>query len=222
MQASPSDSTLKWVRIAGLVAVLGAMVGMIGDYCLLYSPGGGYMDGDYAFMHAIPNTRLLWGHYLGILAIPFESAGLYMVWLGLQPMGRRVATGSVLAGMYTMFAGVAYHGGVYPMADAVRRGGGQMEAYRPFNEPLGLAFAVVFFLLIAVLTVAILRGKTAFAPWMAAVSPLMGYMLVLLLYFTVPLVGNFLAPMGFNLAMAIFFGVLAWKAPLWLPKAMVD
>jgi hypothetical protein len=216
MQVDASDSPLKWARIAGLVAVLGAIVGMMGDYCLLYAPGGGYMDGDYAFLRDIPNGRLIWGHYLGILAIPFEAAGLYLVWLGLQPLGKKTALGSVLVGVYVMFVGVAYHGGVYPLADAVRMGGGQMEAFRPFNEPLGLAFAATFFLLITGLTIAILRGKTLFPKIMAVFSPIVSYSLVMVLYFVLPAVGYFLAPMGFNLSMAIFFGVLAWTAPRWM------
>lgn len=216
MEASTKDTNLSYLRIAGFVAVLGACIGMVGDYCLLYSPGGGYMDGDYAFLRDIPNSRLIWGHYLGILAIPLEAAGLYIVWLALQPMGRKIALGSVLAGLYIMFCGVAYHGGVYPLADAVRMGGGQMEAYRPFNEPLGLAFAVAFFVLVAVFTVAIARGKTALPSWMAACSPLVGYGIVMAFYFAFPIVGNLLAPLGFNLSMAIFFGVAAATGRRWV------
>lgn len=219
----PADNafiSLKWARIAGFVAVMGALIGMVGDYCLLYAPAGGYLDGDYAFLHDIPNARLLWGHYLGILAIPLEGAGLYLVWLGLQPMGRRIALGSVCAGLYIMFVGVAYHGGVYPLADAVRMGDGQMEAFRPFNEPLGLGFAAVFFVLVALLTVAILRKKTAFPTWYAVFSPLFSYLLVTSLIFVAPPVGNFLAPMGFNLSMALFLGMLAGTAAKWLPPSV--
>ena len=215
MDSGNHSGTLSILRMAGLVSVLGACIGMVGDYCLLYAPGGGYMDGDYAFLREIPNSRLIWGHYLGILAIPLEAAGLYIVWLALQPMGRKIALGSVLAGLYIMFCGVAYHGGVYPMADAVRMGAGQMEAYRPFNEPLGLAFALAFFVLVAVFTIAIVRGKTALPRWLAVCSPLVGYGIAMALYFMVPIVGNLLAPLGFNLSMAIFFGVAAATGPRW-------
>lgn len=217
MTTDTAESRLQWARIAGMVAVVGAMVGMVGDYCLLYAPSGGYLDGDYAFLRDIPNSRLIWGHYLGILAIPLQAAGLYLIWLGLQPLGRRIAVASVCAGLYIMFAGVAYHGGVYPLADAVRMGATQMEAFRPFNEPLGLAFAVVFFVLVALMTGAILRGKTAFPRSYAAFSPLLSYLLVSSLMFVAPAVGNFLAPMGFNLSMAIFYAALAATARRWLP-----
>jgi hypothetical protein len=219
MAATERTTTLQWARTAGIVAVIGALMGMVGDYCLLYAPDGGYLDGDYAFLRTIPNDRLLWGHYLGILAIPLEGAGLYLIYLGLRPMGQRIAMASVIAGLYILFAGVAYHAGVYPLADAVRMGSAQVEAFRPFNEPLGLGFAAVFFVLIAVLTVAIWRGKTAFPKHYAAYSPLFSYLAVTGLLFVVPSVGNLLAPMGFNLSMALFFVVLATTAPRWLPRA---
>lgn len=211
-----ADHRLRWARFAGIVAVLGAVTGMCGDYCLLYAPGGGYMDGDYAFLRDIPNSRLIWGHYLGILGIPLEAAGFYLVWLSLLPLGRRTAMGAVIAGLYIMFSGVAYHGTVYPLADAVRQGGGQMEAFRPFNEPLGLAFAGVFFLLVIVMSWWILRGKTALPRWMAGVTPVVSYTVVMGLYLVLPGVGNLLAPMGFNLGMGLFFGVMAATAADWL------
>jgi hypothetical protein len=212
MDSAQAHDCLKWARVAGLVAILGAIIGMVGDYCLLYSPEGGYMDGDYAFMRGIPNTRLLWGHYLGILAIPLEAAGLYLVWLGLLPQGRRLALVAVCAGMYLMFLGVAYHATVFPFGDAVR-----WQDLRPFNEPLGLGFAAAFFALVLVFTVAMARGKTAYPRWMAGLSPLLVYGVVIACYFLLPGIGNFLAPMGFNLSMAVFYGALTLTAARWIP-----
>jgi hypothetical protein len=95
MQAASFPERLKWIRIAGIVAIGGALVGMMGDYCLLYSPQGGYLDGDYGFLEGISMNRVLWGHYLGVLAIPFEAAGLYLIWLGLLPLGRKIAFGAL-------------------------------------------------------------------------------------------------------------------------------
>ncbi|HEX2900296.1 MAG TPA: DUF6796 family protein [Bacteroidia bacterium] len=216
MQADLAAQRLQWMRIAGLVAIAGAMVGMVGDYCLLYAPGGGYMDGDYGFLEGISMDRILWGHYLGILAIPFEAAGLYLIWLGLLPQGRKTAFAALFVGLYLMFLGVSYHGGIYPLADAVTVGNGKMELFRPFNEPLGLVFAASFFVSVLVLTIAILRGKTAFPKRIALASPLLSYGIVTAMVPLWPAAGNFLAPMGFNLCMAIFYGVLAMTAKTWV------
>jgi hypothetical protein len=193
---------------AGIVAIMGALVGMVGDICLLYTPNGGYLDGDYQFLKHIPNTRLLWGHYLGILAIPFEAAGIYLVALALRPLGKRISLAAALLGIYLIFPGIAYHASIYPMADAVRAGGNWVEAFRPFNEPLGLVFAAAFLLLMVPVTIWIARGKTLLPPWVALTAPLGTYLLWTSLIWAWPLAGNFLAPMGFNLSMAIFFAVI--------------
>jgi hypothetical protein len=232
MDSASYPDRLKWARIAGCVAILGALIGMVGDYCLLYSPEGGYMDGDYAFMRGISNTRLLWGHYLGILAIPLEAAGLYLIWLGLLPQGRRLAFAAVCAGMYLLFLGVSYHATVFPFGDAVRwepwnagrsqlNGAGEgtplsLEAWRPFNEPLGLGFAAAFFALVLVFTVAMARGKTAYPRWVAGLSPLFVYGGVLIIFLLYPTIGNLLAPLGFNLSMAVFYGALTLTARTWI------
>lgn len=214
---APSHPRLRLLHRAGLLAVLGAIVGMAGDYCLLYSPQGGYLDGDFDFLSQISHSRMLWGHYLGLLAIPLEAAGLVLVWHGLRPLGERVAWIACCAGLYLMFCGVAYHGTVYPFAAQVG-GTADPALLRPFSEPLGLAFAAVFMILVAVLTVTILRGKTAWPRSMALASPLLSYAAVMGLYLALPPVGNLLAPMGFNLSMAVFYGALALSARRWLPE----
>ena len=61
------------------------------------------------------------GHYLGLFAIPLEAAGLFLVYRALLPAGKRLALGAALAGLYLIYPGVAYHGTVYPLSDAVRR-----------------------------------------------------------------------------------------------------
>ncbi len=214
MEATQS-SHLKWLQIAGITAVIAALIGMIGDICLLYSPNGGYEAGDFEFLRAIPNSRLIWGHYLGLVAIPFESAGIYLVWLALAPLGKKTAWAAAIFGLYLMFIGVGYHVTVYPLADAIRTNPAQVEAFRPFSEPLGLVFAIAFFVAIAALTLVIARGKTRLPKWFAFVSPLATYPLWVLAYLIVPSVGNLLAPTGFNLSMAIFFGLMTWKAKAW-------
>lgn len=210
-----APSQLKWLQIAGITAVIAALIGMVGDVCLLYSPNGGYETGDFEFLRAIPNSRLIWGHYLGLFAIPFESAGIYLIWTALLPMGKKAAWTAAIFGLYLMFIGVGYHVTVYPLADAIRTSPSQVEAFRPFSEPLGMVFAVAFFIGVASLTWLIAAGKTHLPKWFAAFSPMATYPVWILAYLLIPSIGNVLAPTGFNLSMAIFFGLLTLKAPSW-------
>lgn len=198
----------KSAQAAGWIAIIGALISCVGDTLLLYHPHGGYLDGDYAFLAEIGYQRQIWGHYLGILCIPLEAGGIYLIYLALQKTSRKLALGAGLTGLYLMFCGVAYHGTVYPLADAVRTGPDAVEAIKWFSEPLGLMFAGTFMLLMLFLAVMILQGKTHLSRWTALASPVVTYPVWTLLMFVVPPVGNFLSPMGFNLSMAVFFAAI--------------
>jgi hypothetical protein len=206
-EIAPSSS-LKYARAAGFIAIFGALIGCLGDTLLLYHPSGFYLDTDYASLAEIGSRRLLWGHYLGILAIPLEAGGIYLIYLALQKSGQKLALGAGILGLYLMFCGVAYHGTIYPMADAFERGPEAVGAMKVFGEPLGMAFAGVFMLLMLGMAVMILQGKTHLKRWTVLASPIVTYPIWTVLAFAIPSVGNFLMPMGFNLSMAIFFGAM--------------
>ena len=218
MSIETPDAQKRLLRIAGIIAALGAFLGMCGDYFLLYTPLGGYENGDYAFFLGISYKSLLLGHYLGVLAIPLQAAGIYLVYHGLQPLGQWFARGAAAVGVYLIFVGVAYHGALYPMHKAMWEsmevGNVELiETFRPFNEPLAAAFAIGFFVLMLGLVITFLRGGTRFPKWVVFVTPVATYPIWVLAYFVWPSVGNFLLPAGFNLSMLIFFSAIlfAWR-----------
>jgi len=210
MDKAPSSA--KWFRLAGLIAILAALTGVVADTCLLYSAEGGYETGDFAFMGDISWSRLQWGHYLGILVIPFEALGILLVYRGLQPAGHKIALGALFLGIWIMFPGVAFHGACYALRIPADMGGGAgtelMEILKTFVNPLGAVFAVGFFVLIAVFAVKVWQGKSLFPRQVLLFSPLLTYPLWILSYFAFPPLGNFLLPAGFNLSMAIFFAAM--------------
>jgi hypothetical protein len=193
---------------AGGFALLGAVLGMVADTLLLYHPDGGYFDGSYGFLRDISLSRILAGHYLGIAAIPLEAGGIYLLYRSLLPLGMRTALVAAGLGVYLIFPGVAYHASIYPFAFALQANPAALEVFRPFNEPLGLVFAMSFLALMLPVTVWMFRGRTALPTWYGWASPLLTYPLWIGLSFALPVVGNFLAPMGFNLSMAILFALL--------------
>lgn len=215
MRDLPSPQRL--VVWAGFTALVGALLGCVSDCLLLYNPKGGYLAGDYHFLADIPLSRAIWGHYLGIFAIPLQAAGMYLVYRMLRPAGQRLALGAALIGVFLIFPGVAYHATVFPLIEGIRQDPKILALYRPFSEPLGLLFAGAFLLLMAGLAMQILRGVTTLPRWTVILSPIVTYPLwVAMLYLWVR-IGAFLLPMGFNLSMAILFGRMLWQE--WPQKA---
>lgn len=207
---NPSEH--KILRISILVAVLAGLIGCVADTLLLYSPTGGYLDGSYEFLRGISEERMLWGHYLGIVAIPFEAAGLFLMYKALAPKSAFFAGSAVVLGIFIFIPGLVYHGSVFAIWEAVNTNDqAAFETMKKFNEPLGLGFAAGFFLLFASFTGLVLTGKTLFKKWVALFTPPVSYAICLLCYLLVPAIGNYLAPMGFNLSMAIFY-FMAFRA----------
>lgn len=198
-----SGKTLRW---CALVAVVAAALGTVADTFLLYNPFGGYFAGDYQFLATKSHAEMLIGHYLGIFAIPFEAAGLVLIFQGMLLMGRKMAWASVIAGLLVFMPGVTYHASVFPLWQAVNSGNASdLEMYKSFSEPLAVVFVGAFFLLMLGFAISVLAGKTAFPKWVVVFSPLVVYGLIFLLSFLLPSAGNFLLPMGFNLSMGIFY-----------------
>lgn len=194
------------LRLCAMVAVVAAALGTVADTFLLYNPEGGYFAGDYQFLSIKTHSEMLIGHYLGILAIPFEAAGLVLIFQGMLPLGPKMAWASVVAGLLVFMPGVTYHASVFPIWQAVKAGNaGDLELYKSFSEPLAVIFVGGFFLLMLGFVVSVLSGKTAFPKWVVVFSPLVVYGILFLLAFTVPAVGIFLLPMGFNLSMGVFY-----------------
>lgn len=201
-----------YFRIAGLIAIAAALIGVVADICLLYSANGGYETGDFAFMGDVSWNSLLWGHYLGVLVIPFEACGIWLVYEGLKPAGKKFSLAALVLGLWIMFPGVSFHGATYGMRIPADQPSDQaaewVEVLRPFLEPLGAIFAVGFFTLILMFSWKVWQGKSLFKKQILLFSPLLTYPLWVGAYFAIPSLGNYLLPAGFNLSMAIFFAAM--------------
>ncbi len=201
-------SELSWARRLTWVAVLGAAIGAIGDTLLLYVPTGGYEDPQMGFMASIGNDRLLAGHLLGVLAIPLEAGGLWLVWKMLQPSGRRIANLAAVLGAYVVSIGTATHALFYPLAQAARTSPEAVAQAKSFLDPIAGLFVIGFFVLFVMMIILILRGKTLLPKWTAWTTPITIYAVSILFYILLPVVGNVMIPAAFNLGMMVFYLVL--------------
>ncbi len=193
-----------------MLGIAGAVLGAAADVLLLYIPDADLLDRSYAYLKEIPYEGLVWGHFLGIFAIPLTLAGYRMVCHALEPMGGNVAWGVFGVVVLMFFAGVCYHGSLIFVAQALKDGQ-SIESLRVYFEPLGAVLVFGFAALSLTLMVLILSLKTRFPRWVALFNPLFIYLLFVAAYFSIPQVGNILLLAGFNLANALFLFV-SWIA----------
>jgi len=186
-----------------MLGIVGAMLGAAADVLLLYVPGADLLDGSYAFLTEIPYKGLVWGHFLGIFAIPLTLAAL-------EPMGGNVAWGVFGVIVLVFFAGVCYHASLIFVAQALKDGQ-NIENLRVYFEPLGTVLAFSFAALSLTLMILILSLKTRYPRWVGLFNPLFIYLLFVATYFFLPQIGNILLIAGFNLANALFL-FFSWIA----------
>ncbi len=206
----------KTLRILLVISIMACAVGCIADYLLLYSPRGNYHHGDYVFLLDISPERMMWGHYLGILFIPFELLGFWVLSKAFKNYGRVFPLLFFAAITYIMFPGVVYHGLLSFVAALMRQSPDGMlvdDSIRALFEPLAIIMGFFFFIFTLFLVKALWDRKVELPRWLIFFNPALIYVLVVGIYFLWPLVGNYLMVAGFNFANGVFLSACAFA--LW-------
>lgn len=197
-------------KIFWRLALLGAALGVLADICLLHSPNAVYENMDYQFLLEISPNSLLLGHYLGILAIPLEGLGLWLLIQGLWPQKPLLKGVLMFFVAWILLIGVVYHAAIVWLAAWLREGH-DIEAVRHFFEPLGTGLAALFLGLAVPFTVLVWRRKTAYTRALLAANPLFLYPICILLYIFWPALGRYTAVAGFNLSIFLLFVALRFQ-----------
>ncbi len=224
VSASPTVRTL---RIAGLVAAGAALTCVVGDLSLQYTANrADLLAPDYRYFVGIPEWRLLLGHYLGVLALPLQLAGMWLMYQALLPAGRRLALAIGVGGAYAVAAGPGLHStsallalvvqaraSASPSMQAVLTG--ILQRSGPFVNPLGAVILTT--MVMTYLGYALVVGfrPTRLPRWMALCNPLTFLLAGGLLSLAIPRVALVVVPAGLNLTHLCFYvlvSVLLWNA----------
>ncbi len=188
-----------------IISICAALLSCVADVLLLYSPLGNYHTGDYAFLKDIPLERMMWGHYLGILLIPFELLGIGVVINSFHKINIQKKIVAMAACIFVLTVGVAYHGMIIFVASAIQQNGIESaQELKYYFEPFGAILGILF----VVLTILFIHGIHKRWTWLpkkiVAFNPAFIYILLIIIYLIFPPLGNILIVAGFNLAIAVF------------------
>jgi hypothetical protein len=192
------------------LALLGAALGVVADICLLHSASAVYENMDYRFLLDISPNSLLWGHYLGIFAIPLEGLGLWLLIQGLWAEKWLLKGVLMFFVAWILLIGVVYHAAITWLAAWLREGH-SIELVRHFFEPLGTALAVLFLGLAVPFSVLVWRKKSLYTRALLWGNPLFLYPICILLYIFWPAIGRYTAVAGFNLSIFLLFIALRFQ-----------
>jgi hypothetical protein len=216
--------TLKLIRLAGIVGIITGIAMSVADISLLYSPAGGY-ESD-AMLRTIPIWRLLLGHYLGVLMLPFYLIALWHLYEGIKTSGAWRSIPVVALFGYVAAAGGAFHGSIAGLALIVQAGLGASPETQTvlthllanahlFVEPLQAVVFLAGFVASVWLGAAILSGHTAYPRWFLLANPVLVHAVLFASYLLTPNpVSTLLLPATTSLSLLILFGfstALLWN-----------
>jgi hypothetical protein len=223
------------MRIAGLLALTGALLYAIGDVLLLASkasldnyprlkPFAKLLSGSEN-MVVLPPRRLIWGALLGVFSTPLILAGFWQVYQGLNGAIASWTLITFLLFTSASIIGAFVHGTFYYMGEYVHalnevrddsQGivAGMIQRHR--NVLIATYAPVLIFIFLAsiLFSVLVASGNTLFPVWMAAVNPVTMTILWLLLKRILPqFIRDHTEGAGFNIAYLAFFACTT--ATLW-------
>jgi Family of unknown function (DUF6796) len=221
------EQLLTSLRIAGVLALFGALLYAIGDVLLLASKASldhypklkrfAKLLSDAEKMVVLSPNRMIWGALLGVFATPLVLAGIWQVYQGLDGANESLTliTGVLFA--VASVIGAFVHGTFYYMGEYIQALNRVEDNSQPViaemiarhRKVLIITYApVIIFILIASILFSILvaSGETAFPVWMAAVNPVTMTLAWLALKRVLPqFVRDWTEGAGFNIAFLAFF-----------------
>jgi hypothetical protein len=215
------------LRIAGVLALIGAFLYAVGDVLLLASkvkldeyprlkPFARLLS-DAEKMIVLSPNRLIWGALIGVFATPLMLVGFWQVYQGLSGGNPSWALATVGLFGTASIIGAFVHGTFYYMGEYIHAlnkvqdesQGVVAEMIQRHRKVLIATYApVLLFIIIASVLFSILvaSGKTSFPVWMAAINPVTMTIAWMTFKRILPqFVRDWTEGAGFNIAYLIFF-----------------
>jgi hypothetical protein len=208
----------KMILIAGLIGIIGALITVISDLVLIGKPTDAllFFKLGTESMAGLSEWRITLGTFLGVCALPFQIAGLIVVYYGLRPAGKVVSLIVVIIAAHALSMGVAFHG-AYAFIGSGWRLYYQMNTHNKIVIDLISKFEFYWRIIITIMlselttfsilfAFIILKRKTLYPKWMSILNPLCVSLFIFPLVYIIPApVGGFIASTYLNLCTILFF-----------------
>ena len=215
------------LRIAGLLALAGALLYAIGDVLLLASKASldnyprlkpfAKLLSDAERMVVLSPNRMIWGALLGVFATPLVLAGFWQVYQGLNGANESLTLATGLLFTTASVIGAFVHGTFYYMGEYIQalnkvEDGSQSviaDMIARHRKVLIITYApvlILIFIASILFSILVASGRTAFPIWMAAVNPVTMTIAWLIAKRILPqFVRDLTEGAGFNIAYLAFF-----------------
>ncbi len=208
---------VKWIWLTGWIGITGVLLTIVSDIILLGRPTHAmrFLERGPQAMEGLSILRIVLGTYLGVFVLPFQLGGLYPIYAGLKPHGGKMPFFVVFSLAYALIMGVAFHGAYVFIGTGYNTLFALGNGFLPMTEMITL-YTMYWRILVGLMGIGfipgslgfswvILKGRTLFPKWMAAISPLWILFYLFPVVFILPApVGGYIAPSYINLSTGIF------------------
>lgn len=204
------------IIIAGIIGLIAAILVGMGEFLLHYTASGYDSEIPYHFFYDISRKRLLWGHFIAVLAAPFYLVGFWHLYQMLLPAGGKLPAAVALIAGYGFIMGIVWIGSRAIIAAIVQSKtpviGELISSYQLYNESLLQIIRVTTLLMSVGFIYLVLTGTTNYPMWMWVFNPFFLLMSIFLIYFLSPAVGKYIMPIAMNVTYTVFFALSTYFA----------
>lgn len=202
----------------GVIGIIAVIITIISDFILIGRPNSAmdFLKLGTESMAGLSQWRITVGTFLGVIVIPFQIAGLGMVYYALKPAGKFKSLTVVISTAHALMLAVGFHIAYAYIASGWRlyyeTGASNLivrDMMKMFDNYwlitliiIGVEATVSSFLYIII----IIRYETLYPKWMAFLNPVGILICVFLMMLVLPYpIGGFIAPAFLNISTLTFF-----------------
>lgn len=213
----------RWILGLGVLATIGALLGVVADVLSGWSAGPHAMDTplsvDLESIRGLYANKPRWtwvaGNYVGVVFIPLHLAGLVLVHAAMRPASERHALCVLGFGAWLVSMGTAYHGSFAFVGDILSSGDARLvDGMLDYWQPWGAGMAAGYALFSLYLAGLVASGRSLYPRWMVVITPLGLVTITSLLAAALPQpwtgVRAFLTVTGLNLPLMVLFAATTW------------
>lgn len=174
-----------------------------------FNPNGYDSGVAFGFFQTIPTNRIMLGHFLSVLSMPFYFSAYAFVYFILAEAKPTMAKWFIAIAVYIFTIGGVWIGSRALLSIMVKSNFLQgIEAYNLYVESLLQALRVGVVVISALFSIIVWTGKTILPKWIAFFNQAVLLGIVFGTFFFVPTVGNYLIPSAMNVAHLVYFSLI--------------
>jgi len=204
---------LSLLRLTWWLGLLWATIVWVGEFLLHYSPELVSATEAFSFFLTVAPEHLVWWHFIAIAWVPLYFVWYYHLFLMMGDWWKKKAWLLFSLGVIAFTVGgmwLSSRGFMGSLIQAPELFSGEtlsylIDSYTLFSESLVQILRLVIWLISVLWVCLIMTWKTMLKKWMAFFNPLLLLISVFAIYFVLPSVGQYLAPIAMNVVHFVIF-----------------